>query len=535
MRYLILLLCLIATPLTAAPSAAIRPPSGLIIGSIEVVTHNVFTPAVRGENKWLYREANRIHIQTRDSVIWRELLFSVGDKYDPALIAEMERNLRALPFIRRAEISATVNGQNTVDVVVNTYDSWSLEVITGFQRVGGVSGEEIGLADSNILGQGKTASAAYSQNGTAESKSFLYQDPQFLFHKHLQYSMVALMAPGNQNYSLSLSRPFYASIVPSAFGGTVNYAESNISTYSGGAAVGSVHKSAGQAGLTYGIALATSTARVRRVNFGLLADHADYRTVPGQTPGPIPANEQLGFLQLGGDWEKVNFIKVRRIQKFTHDEDYNLGLVVLPAVSWAPYFRPLATTGSEILPSISASKGFAGSGQLLLLNSSYSSKYVNGGNGNCLALFDAVYFARGLRDQTLAFHTNLGLGWHLDPAAPLFLGEANGLRGYGLHAFSGNKSFLFNIEDRIYIKDELWRLLDVGTVVFYDSGYVWPSSSEIDLADLRNSVGLGLRVAPSRSASNSPVRIDLAYALSDNQTRSRWSLSILAGQAFGPQ
>jgi hypothetical protein len=28
------------------------------------------------------------------------------------------------------------------------------------------------------------------------------------------------------------------------------------------------------------------------------------------------------------------------------------------------------------------------------------------------------------------------------------------------------------------------------------------------------------------------VRIDLAYALNDNQTRSHWSLSILAGQAF---
>jgi hypothetical protein len=58
--------------------------------------------------------------------------------------------------------------------------------------------------------------------------------------------------------------------------------------------------------------------------------------------------------------------------------------------------------------------------------------------------------------------------------------------------------------------------------------------TKVDLADLRSSVGLGLRVAPSRSASNNPVRIDMAYALSDNQTRSRWSLSILAGQAFGP-
>jgi outer membrane translocation and assembly module TamA len=71
-------------------------------------------------------------------------------------------------------------------------------------------------------------------------------------------------------------------------------------------------------------------------------------------------------------------------------------------------------------------------------------------------------------------------------------------------------------------------------VVFYDSGYVWPSDSPARFSDLKNSLGLGLRLAPSRSSNNSPVRIDLAYALSDNQSPSRWSLSILGGLAFGP-
>jgi len=76
--------------------------------------------------------------------------------------------------------------------------------------------------------------------------------------------------------------------------------------------------------------------------------------------------------------------------------------------------------------------------------------------------------------------------------------------------------------------------LDIGAVVFFDSGYVWPASSRVQPNDMKSSVGLGLRVAPSRSGGNSPVRIDLAYALSDNKSSSRFSLSILAGQAFGP-
>ncbi|UPT74649.1 MAG: hypothetical protein M0D55_02685 [Elusimicrobiota bacterium] len=52
------------------------------------------------------------------------------------------------------------------------------------------------------------------------------------------------------------------------------------------------------------------------------------------------------------------------------------------------------------------------------------------------------------------------------------------------------------------------------------------------LADLKSSVGMGLRVAPSRSGSNSPVRIDVAFPLNRQAGRPAWSLSILAGQAF---
>jgi hypothetical protein len=169
-----------------------------------------------------------------------------------------------------------------------------------------------------------------------------------------------------------------------------------------------------------------------------------------------------------------------------------------------------------------------------MLNSSYGSTFVNGGNGDAVASIEGSYFLRRLRFQTLAFHAAYDHGYRLDPAKPLFLGEANGLRGYGLSQFFGSRRLLFNVEDRIFIYDELLRLIDVGAVTFFDCGYAWPETVSVSGRDLRQSIGLGLRLAPSRSGSNNPVRIDAAYALQDNHTRSRWSLSILAGQAFGP-
>ena len=161
-----------------------------------------------------------------------------------------------------------------------------------------------------------------------------------------------------------------------------------------------------------------------------------------------------------------------------------------------------------------------------------SSRYANGYNSDVRASLDAAYFLRGLRYQTIALHTGVDLAWRAGPDEPLTLGEFNGLRGYGVDQFKGSRRFLFNAEDRVFVWDDLFSLMDIGAVVFFDSGYAWPAGGPVRLSDLKNSAGLGLRVAPSRSSGNSPVRIDLARALNGGSGRPRWSLSILGGQAF---
>jgi len=516
MRYLVILLCLYAAPLSAAPREALRLPAGLIISSITIETHNVFETELPAENKQLYRAANRLHRITRDPVIMRELLFETGDRYNAALVAETERNLRALPFVRRAEIEAAVNKSGTVDVTVHTYDSWTLEVVASYKRAGGATSIKAGLAEGNILGLAKSGSAVYSNDWGAASADFSYKDRQFLHYKRVQYSMAARAAAGSRSMSLSLDRPFYASIARTAMGGSVSYAA---------APLGAVTRQVVEAGINYGISMKPSTERTRRVKFGILAHRAE-------SSGPVPARDRSVIFQLGAEWEELDFLTVRRIRKFTHDEDYNLGLGVFPSVGIAPAIRALGTTKTQLLPSLEARKGFTWGRQLLLLNSKYSSRFANGYNSDILTSFDAAYFLRGLRYQTLGFHLGLDYGRRLDPLAPLVLGEFNGLRGYGVGQFTGSRRFLFNIEDRVYVWDDLISLMDIGAVVFFDSGYVWPASGPVKLGDLKNSVGVGLRVAPSRSSGNSPARIDLARALNGSPGRPRWSLSILGGQSF---
>src|SRR5262249_15079097 len=123
--------------LARAPLLAEEP---LRIGSITIQTVDVFSPdeAARG---WLYRAADRLHATTNESVIRRFLLFEEGAPYDPEALAETERNLRALRFLKSAQVVAGTPHDGVVDVEVLTQDAWTFQL--GLS-VGSVAGKLIG-------------------------------------------------------------------------------------------------------------------------------------------------------------------------------------------------------------------------------------------------------------------------------------------------------------------------------------------------------------------------------------------------------
>lgn len=527
------LFALSAPPCSAARRRPAKSLAGRTIGSIRIETFNVFNTSVYPESKLPYRMANALHRTTREKVVRRELLFEEGQPYDANLIAETERNLRLLPFIRRASAEAVVNSSGTVDVVVRTDDAWSLELVANFKRAGGVTELKGGFTERNLMGRGAEVSVEYRRSGTSPSKTVSWKETQFLGRPHLNLTMAANSGPDTRDVALALERPFYASIARASKGLTGSYSEKKIALYDGESQIGEALRRSGEAAINVGVALATSTWRTRRLRGGIVERRVEFLPVPGST-GPLPARERFLILQAGLDWEELDFVSERRIQKFTHDEDYNLGVGVFPSVAWAPPLPGVENSQSQVMPGLTLSKGFERDDRLLLLRASYTTSFVNGANANRIAGGDALYFIMGLPRQTVALHASYDHGWRLDRASRLTLGESNGLRGYGLGQFDGQRRLLLNVEDRFFLYDEWLRLLDIGAVLFYDSGYVWREPERTSVSDLRHSVGFGLRLAPSRSAGNRPLRIDVARALNPNGADSRWTLSILAGHAFGP-
>ncbi|MGH7489489.1 MAG: POTRA domain-containing protein, partial [bacterium] len=162
--------------IAAALNAQTEPP--LRIGTITIHPLDVYSKDEARHGR-LYQLADRLHIETRESVIRKFLLFREGDVYSPERLAETERNLRAMQFLKSALVVASSPHDGVVDVVVTTQDSWSIAPETQAGSKGGKSTVGATLSETNLLGLGKDLELGW-QNGVDRSRiGVTYNDPAF--------------------------------------------------------------------------------------------------------------------------------------------------------------------------------------------------------------------------------------------------------------------------------------------------------------------------------------------------------------------
>ena len=129
---------------------------GRKIRSIRILKLSPFGTSVSDTSSapasWFAGTANRLHTNTRDNIVRNNLLFKTGDTVNPVQLADNERILRELLYIRDARIEVTPNGKDSADVVVITKDVWSIALDGKYYNTDSVS---IRLYDRNIFGTGQ--------------------------------------------------------------------------------------------------------------------------------------------------------------------------------------------------------------------------------------------------------------------------------------------------------------------------------------------------------------------------------------------
>ncbi|HEX2251350.1 MAG TPA: POTRA domain-containing protein, partial [Gemmatimonadales bacterium] len=193
--------------LTAQSTADSTPAvdSALIIRRVQLQRRDIFDPH---EQSWFARLANQLHFQTRAPVILRELLFRPGQPYDSALVAESERNLRALGIFRRVQIDSVRTDSGLVLNVI-TKDGWSTQLDWRFRSTGGEVAFTIGMIENNLLGTASTAAFRYRKDPDRTSGALTFARRR-LFAGTVGLGIAYENRSDGRLAAISVERPFFA-------------------------------------------------------------------------------------------------------------------------------------------------------------------------------------------------------------------------------------------------------------------------------------------------------------------------------------
>ena len=497
----------------AVPSPAELESSGAVVGRVHVRTGNVFDTSIDGEDGWVYRTANRLHIRTRPSVIRQQLLFKPGDSYDHRLLAESERILRSNPYLYDARIVPVAFDGKLVDIEVRTQDVWTLSPGFNFGRKGGANKFGLQIEEKNLLGFGKEVRVEWRDNVDRSSLIFSYKDAHF-FRRFLRLNATYADSSDGQTKALRLERPFYALDTRRSAGMELFDSLRNDARYALGNNVGEFEHRDEYYELRGGFSRGLKDLRVNRWTAGFTYERDRFEELPDMPlAGPLPEDRLLIYPWIGFETIEDRFEERRNQDQIRRTEDLLLGLRAAGRVGLAleslgsdrdaVILRGYLQHGADVSPGHSVFADVAASGRL-----------EDDGLRNGILSADGRYYWQTSGRSKFYLSLRGTITEELDEEVQLLLGGDNGLRGYPLRYQAGTSRALLTLEQRYYTRWYPFRLFHVGAAAFFDMGRTWGRDvTGLESAGLLKDVGVGLRLGSSRSSFGNVIHIDLAFPL----------------------
>lgn len=520
---------LVAIALAVGSASPLLADDPLRIGTITIHALDVYSEseARRGA---VYRLADTLHIETHTSVIRKLLLFREGDVYRPERLAETERNLRKLPFIKSAEVEASAPHDGVVDVSVTTQDSWTIAPETQAGMKGGTSTYGVALTDTNLLGTGRQLSLGWDKGVDRTRYGIYYNDPA-VNAAHWRSELAYGFSSDGFDRKFSLRRPFYSFATPWAVDLTYQAFRQDDRIWAESFEVNRFRQQHRIVTASFGRAIDPNDETAQRVTAGIRLVRDDLGPIDGVTRQPIAAERDYRYLFTRYEHAHNDFVKLNFVNNDLRYEDFNLGQQFATELAISP--RALAADGNSAFVRTSYGDGVRVTDSSFVLRSVAAESRFDGGMRNAIGSAAATYVNRSgtAHPATTLARLAVAAGWRLDPEVQFFADGGNGLRGYRLHTFAGSRSIIANLEHRIYLGREILQLFSPGIVAFADAGNA-TSGGLTQLLRLKSDVGIGLRVGLPRTPKNL-LRVDLSYALNrDARGRRGLLLSFSSGQAF---
>lgn len=522
-------------------------PHGKRVTFIRIVREEVFVGEELVVPIVLPRKAptwpNAFHWLTDESVVRRELLCTEGDVYDAELVAESERNLRALGILTLARIEAVRGAEpDEVGLLVFTRDLWSLRLETGFAGAGAAYGVTAQLVERNLFGRDKQLAVRWDSDPMAWSLGQVYFDRRLAGERlsltesfDVIFNHATGEAEGSQG-AIQLGRPFFTLGQQVSWTLAASYSVSVMRSLKGAQlrAVRPVdgtlvdcdvgeprcyqrtwdqRRGGASASISYRLGAAYKQTFTLLLGFSdaVVEPNAQTRVESGTRDEVmrevLPRVRRQAYPKLAYELWLPRFEVLENLSTFGQSENVRVG----PALE-ASFSAPLEAFGSSsdsLLFSASAGYVWSRFNALLEASAAASARLEEGHPGD--QRLDLL--ARGatppwLLGRLVGIASYTGLRRDTD-GTTVSLGGDNGLRGYeAAELFAIGGSSIRGSTEYRSLPIEL-SSVHFGGVLFYDVGTVYTSIEE---AKVEHAVGAGLRVLFPQF-NRYPFRVDVGVPL----------------------
>jgi len=507
-----------------------------VIDTIIIERQDLFADSAAGRSPFLSL-FNQLHATTRPFVIRRELLFEPGSPFDSALVAESERNLRALGLFRAVRLdTAVVDGRLAARVV--TRDAWSLlpRANARIASDGTLTGS-VGLTETNLAGTGNRVRVWYVREADRDGFVLSGSVPRFGTSRVGAYmSWATLSDLDSGNWSLAAPFRSFSDRWSVFYGGESFYGRVfQYNTQAPGVRDTTEWRRralTNRVFLTYA-PLATPeryvrvgiTLEVRREEFLRLETRAldpdsAFRMVPDTVYGMAGV-----FLE----YRRARFRSVTRFNGFT-EEDQDLSDRLFLAAKLAPAGLGYRSTGvgGRVLVGSGVRAGpaiFKGS---IDANALWNSAGLDSGRVTATGTIAVQSADR----QATFLQVSGGVLERPPPGSEFDLGFEVLPRLWGPHAFVGTRSVRATLEHRVFVWDDILNLVGGGFAAFVDYGGAWYAGQD---SRYGGNAGVSMFFGSPLGSLAQIVHLSGGYRFGggiQNTDSSRWAVSLGSGIIF---
>jgi Omp85 superfamily domain len=498
---------------------------------IQYNTISVFDKDDPEENNALYLFFNKLHINTRKSVIARQLLFKEGELIDEKKIQETERILRRRDYLTDAYIVPVVVCADHVDLMVVTKDSWALEPQISLKKESQGTKSGFAIADGNIFGTGSSLTVGYEENAQRNLVSYEFKNPH-IFNSNIATKLLYADTSDGRNIAASVERPFYSLETPWATGIATQDITLEEPIRQRDEQINEFRHQVIARNIYLGKATDINSDFTQRWLLGVSHEEDNF-SLSDETLGSIPMDRQATYPWVEYQYRQNRFAVYKNINQIQRPEDIGLGYNVTFRFGYAGTSFDNSGDVFRYVGELLHNQDFD-ENNVLQTSVTFNGRYFTDSaiaDANVIGLsLDYHHF----EDDKNRWYYGLiyNRGYHLAQYEELTLGDITGLRGYPTDFQRGDERFLFSIERRYFSDVHIFSIMRVGLVAFFDVGRAWGLEDQYGKSELLSDVGFGLRLSSTKVRIGKVVHVDIATPLAEKNGIKEYQLSIGAQTRF---